>query len=53
MAEAEDLKSSQCGFDPHSGHWFVCNLFNFLFSIEFFRLGYNRPPVVGFEREGG
>ena len=20
MAEAEDLKSSQCGFDPHSGH---------------------------------
>ena len=30
MAEAEDLKSSQCGFDPHSGHlssasigWFV------------------------------
>ena len=23
MAEAEDLKSSQCGFDPHSGHQFV------------------------------
>ena len=23
MAEAEDLKSSQCGFDPHSGHNFV------------------------------
>ena len=23
MAEAEDLKSSQCGFDPHSGHHFV------------------------------
>ncbi|MBF8252992.1 MAG: hypothetical protein HW379_1334 [Actinobacteria bacterium] len=22
MAEAEDLKSSQCGFDPHSGHQF-------------------------------
>ena len=22
MAEAEDLKSSQCGFDPHSGHKF-------------------------------
>ena len=21
MAEAEDLKSSQCGFDPHSGHY--------------------------------
>ena len=21
MAEAEDLKSSQCGFDPHSGHF--------------------------------
>ena len=20
MAEAEDLKSSKCGFDPHSGH---------------------------------
>ena len=20
MAETEDLKSSQCGFDPHSGH---------------------------------
>ena len=20
MAEAEDLKSSQCGFDPHRGH---------------------------------
>ena len=20
MAEAEDLKSSQCGFDPRSGH---------------------------------
>ena len=23
MAEAEDLKSSQCGFDPHSGHQFT------------------------------
>ena len=23
MAEAEDLKSSKCGFDPHSGHQFV------------------------------
>ncbi len=23
MAEAEDLKSSQCGFDPHSGHRFT------------------------------
>ena len=23
MAEAEDLKSSQCGFDPHSGHQFA------------------------------
>jgi hypothetical protein len=23
MAEAEDLKSSQCGFDPHSGHQVV------------------------------
>ena len=21
MAEAEDLKSSKCGFDPHSGHF--------------------------------
>jgi hypothetical protein len=25
MAEAEDLKSSQCGFDPHSGHHLVLN----------------------------
>ena len=25
MAEAEDLKSSQCGFDPHSGHQLVRN----------------------------
>jgi hypothetical protein len=23
MAEAEDLKSSQCGFDPHSGHYIM------------------------------
>ncbi len=22
MAEAEDLKSSKCGFDPHPGHKF-------------------------------
>ena len=28
MAEAEDLKSSQCGFDPHSGHQFK----RFIFS---------------------
>jgi len=28
MAEAEDLKSSQCGFDPHSGH--QCSLFTYL-----------------------
>ncbi len=26
MAEAEDLKSSQCGFDPHSGHQLVLNV---------------------------
>ena len=26
MAEAEDLKSSQCGFDPHSGHAILRNL---------------------------
>ena len=26
MAEAEDLKSSKCGFDPHSGHQFVRGL---------------------------
>ena len=26
MAEAEDLKSSQCGFDPHSGHQFFARL---------------------------
>ncbi len=25
MAEAEDLKSSQCGFDPHSGHQIECS----------------------------
>ena len=25
MAEAEDLKSSQCGFDPHSGHYLCVN----------------------------
>jgi hypothetical protein len=25
MAEAEDLKSSQCGFDPHSGHHLCVN----------------------------
>ena len=25
-AEAEDLKSSQCGFDPHSGH--VIDMYN-------------------------
>ena len=25
MAEAEDLKSSQCGFDPHSGHQHYAN----------------------------
>ena len=24
MAEAEDLKSSKCGFDPHSGHHLFC-----------------------------
>ena len=29
MAEAEDLKSSQCGFDPHSGHNFT-GIFNFV-----------------------
>ena len=34
MAEAEDLKSSQCGFDPHSGHQFVRN-------IIFFQIEYN------------
>ncbi len=28
MAEAEDLKSSKCGFDPHPGHSnHVLNLF--------------------------
>ena len=38
MAEAEDLKSSQCGFDPHSGHtccahyWFY-NLYNLNFFV--------------------
>ena len=26
MAEAEDLKSSQCGFDPHSGHCWLALL---------------------------
>ena len=26
MAEAEDLKSSKCGFDPHSGHAILRNL---------------------------
>ena len=30
MAEAEDLKSSQCGFDPHSGHHLCVNDFIYL-----------------------
>jgi hypothetical protein len=28
MAEAEDLKSSQCGFDPHSGHQHKFHLYS-------------------------
>ncbi len=31
MAEAEDLKSSQCGFDPHSGHHLFIRIFNKLY----------------------
>ena len=29
MAEAEDLKSSQCGFDPHSGHLISASICSF------------------------
>ena len=37
MAEAEDLKSSKCGFDPHSGHQFVRGLnFEMKFSGKWF-----------------
>ena len=33
MAEAEDLKSSQCGFDPHSGHHSNLNLIAYAVTI--------------------
>ena len=33
MAEAEDLKSSQCGFDPHSGHQLVAYLVIFVCKL--------------------
>jgi hypothetical protein len=39
MAEAEDLKSSQCGFDPHSGHHFV---------LKFKHLGSELPDYLLF-----
>ena len=35
MAEAEDLKSSKCGFDPHSGHVLIDVNRCFLLSISF------------------
>ena len=44
MAEAEDLKSSQCGFDPHSGHQSVqSDHFGPRLCFEIFRTGKQRP----------
>ena len=42
MAEAEDLKSSQCGFDPHSGHRYREN-------TEKYRLGCSKTNPIGIE----
>ena len=52
MAEAEDLKSSQCGFDPHSGHNFItplCALNSLRISVA---VGINYPENLGMKAMG-
>ena len=41
MAEAEDLKSSKCGFDPHPGHFLqILQILQILHFLETF-MGYS------------